>query len=190
MNKIWILAAVVLLFVLAVSVWFYIGKVGNWANTLGDKSKDIVNAKFGNMKITSPVFDNEEEIPAEFTCKGANVSPPLKFADLPSGTESLVLIVDDHDANGWIHWLVWNIPPNETGLSMGENIVFPQGKNSFGNQKYEGPCPPSGTHQYFFTLYALDTMLDLGAGSTEPQLETAMSGHIIEKAQLIGTFAK
>ncbi len=190
MNKIWVLAAIILLFVLAVSVWFYIGKVGNWANTLGDTSKNIANADFGNMKITSPVFENEEAIPAEFTCNGANVSPPLKFSNLPSSAESLVLIVDDPDANNWVHWLVWNILPNITGLSKGENIAFPQGKNSFGNQKYDGPCPPSATHRYFFRLYALDKMLDLQSGTTRAQLEAAMSGHIIEQAQLIGTFAK
>jgi Raf kinase inhibitor-like YbhB/YbcL family protein len=190
MNKIWVLAAIILLFVLAVGVWFYIGKVGNWANTLGDTSKDIANAKFGNMKITSPIFENEEAIPAEFTCEGADVSPPLKFTYLPSSAESLVLIVDDPDANMWVHWLVWNILPNTTGFSKGENIAFYQGKNSFGNQRYNGPCPPSETHRYFFSLYALDTMLDLNAGSTKAQLEAAMSGHIIEKAQLIGTYSK
>jgi len=190
MNKIWVLAAIILLCVLAVSVWFYIGKVGNWANILGDASKDIVDDGFGNMKISSPVFENEETIPAEFTCNGANVSPPLKFANLPSSAESLVLIVDDPDANMWVHWIVWNIPPNTTGFSKGENIAFPQGKNDFGNQKYDGPCPPSATHGYFFRLYALDTMLNLGEGSTKAQLESVMSGHIIEKAQLIGTYSK
>jgi Raf kinase inhibitor-like YbhB/YbcL family protein len=190
MNKIWILVAIILLFVLAVSVWFYIGKVGNWANILGDKSKDIVNDGFGNMKISSPVFENEETIPSEFTCEGADLSPPLKFTNLPNNTKSLVLIVDDPDANNWVHWLVWNIPPNSTGFSKGENIAFPQGKNDFDDQRYNGPCPPSGTHRYFFRLYALGTMLDLKSGATRAQLDAAMSGHIIENTQLIGTCSK
>jgi len=190
MNKIWILVGIMLLCVLVISVWFFIGKVGDFANLLGDTSKDIANDEFGNMKISSPAFENEGTIPAEYTCDGTDVSPPLTFTNLPNNTKSLALIVDDPDANTWVHWLVWNIPPNTTGFSKGENIAFLQGKNDFGNQKYDGPCPPSGTHRYFFKLYALDTMLDLKSGATRAQSEAAMSGHIIEKAQLIGTYSK
>jgi Raf kinase inhibitor-like YbhB/YbcL family protein len=190
MNKIWILVGIILLCVLAISVWFFIGKVGDLAHSFGKASKDIVDGEFGNMKISSPAFENEGTISAEYACDGTDVSPPLMFTNLPNNTKSLALIVDDPDANMWVHWLVWNIPPNTTGFSKGKNIAFPQGENDFGNQKYDGPCPPSGTHRYFFKLYALDTMLDLESGTTKAELESAMSGHIIEKAQLIGTYSK
>lgn len=146
--------------------------------------------KFGNMKISSTAFENEEGIPAEFTCDGDDVSPPLMFTNLPNNTKSLALIVDDPDApmGTWVHWLIWNIPANTTVIEENETLTFPQGKNDFGNQGYDGPCPPPETHRYFFKLYALDTMLDLESGTTKTQLESAMSGHIIEEAQLIGTY--
>ncbi|MFW6120451.1 MAG: YbhB/YbcL family Raf kinase inhibitor-like protein, partial [Petrotogales bacterium] len=133
------------------------------------------------MKLSSPAFENEESIPNEYTCEGADVSPPLMFSEIPEDTKSLALIVDDPDApmGTWVHWVIWNIPPDTISFSKGENITFPQGKNDFGKQKYGGPCPPSGTHRYFFKLYALDTMFDLEAGATKKQLEKAMSGHII-----------
>ena len=100
--------------------------------------------------------------------------------------------MDDPDApmGIWVHWLVWNIPVDKTSFSKGENIIFSQGKNDFGNLFYGGPCPPSGTHRYFFKLYALDTMIKLNEGSIKKQLETVMSGHIIEEAQLIGTYKR
>ena len=100
--------------------------------------------------------------------------------------------MDDPDASigTWVHWLVWNIPVNKTGFSKGENITYSQGKNDFGNLYYGEPCPPSRTHRYFFKLYALDKMIKLNEGSTKKQLESAMSGHIIEEAQLIGTYKR
>ena len=149
-------------------------------------------SRFGNMKLSSFAFENNKTIPSEYTCDGDDVSPPLSFSSIPNNTKSLVLIMDDPDASmeAWVHWLVWNIQANKTGFSKGENITFPQGKNDFGNFDYGGPCPPSGTHRYFFKLYALDTMLNLSPGSTKSQLEKAMSGHIIEEAQLIGLYGR
>lgn len=148
--------------------------------------------KFGNMKLSSSVFENEEAIPSEYTCDGADVSPALTFSAIPENTKSLALIMDDPDApmGTWVHWLVWNIPPNVTGFSKGENITYPQGKNDFGKLDYGGPCPPSGIHRYFFKLYALDTMLELKEGANKKQLESAMPGHIIEEAQLMGTYSR
>ena len=148
--------------------------------------------RFGNMKLSSPAFENEGIIPTEYTCDGADVSPPLIFSDVPENTTSLALIMDDPDAPGgtFVHWLVWNISANISGFSKGEDIVFPQGMNDFGTQKYGGPCPPSGTHRYFFKLYALDTTLALQEGSTKSQLEETISGHIIEEAELIGTYSR
>jgi Raf kinase inhibitor-like YbhB/YbcL family protein len=148
--------------------------------------------RFGNMKLSSSAFEDNGAIPSEYTCDGADVSPPLSFCNVPENTKSLALIVDDPDApmGTWVHWLVWNIPANKTGFSKGENITYPQGKNDFGNSDYGGPCPPSGTHRYFFKLYALDTTLKLNKGSTKKQLESAISSHIIEEAQLIGTYER
>jgi Raf kinase inhibitor-like YbhB/YbcL family protein len=148
--------------------------------------------RFGEMKLSSSAFDDNGSIPSEYTCDGGDISPPLFFSNAPENTISLALIVDDPDApmGTWVHWLVWNIPANKTGFSQGENITYPQGKNDFGNFDYGGPCPPSGTHRYFFKLYALDTTLKLNKGSTKNQLESAMSGHILEEAQLIGIYAR
>jgi len=148
--------------------------------------------KFGDMKLLCSAFEDGEAIPSEYTCDGSDISPPLSFSNIPENTKSLALIVDDPDAptGTWVHWLVWNIPANKTSFSKGENITFPQGKNDFGNLNYGGPCPPSGTHRYFFKLYALDTTLKINDGSTKEQLESAMSGHIIEEAQLIGTYSR
>jgi hypothetical protein len=149
-------------------------------------------SRFGNMKLSSSAFEDNKMIPSEYTCDGTDLSPPLSFSNIPENTKSLALIMDDPDApiKTWVHWLIWNIPINKTGLSKGENITYPKGKNDFGYLDYGGPCPPSGTHRYFFKLYALDTTIDLNEGSTKKQLESAMSGHIIEEAQLIGTYKR
>ncbi|VVB60588.1 Phosphatidylethanolamine-binding protein [uncultured archaeon] len=148
--------------------------------------------RFGNMKLFSSAFEDNRMIPSEYTCDGLDVSPPLSFRNIPENTKSLALIMDDPDApmGTWVHWLVWNISANKTSFSKGENITYPQGKNDFGDFDYGGPCPPSGTHRYFFKLYALDIILKLNKGSTKKQLELAMSGHIIEEAQLIGTYER
>lgn len=144
------------------------------------------------MKLSSPAFKNGGKIPAEYTCDGDNVSPALTFSDPPEKTKSLAIIMDDPDAPliTFVHWLVWNIPPSKTGFSKGENITLSKGKNGFRKQTYGGPCPPFGTHRYFFKLYALDTMLNLEPGSKKKDLEKAMSGHIIEETQLIGKYSR
>lgn len=154
---------------------------------MDEKQKEI-----GNMKLSSSAFGNKEVVPVEYTCDGDDVSPPLTFADVPNNAKSLAFIVDDPDApmGTWVHWLVWNVPPNVTGFSKGENIIFLQGKNDFGKLEYGGPCPPSGTHRYYFKLYALDTMLDLQPGTSKKQLEKAMTGHIIEEAKLMRTYSR
>ena len=144
------------------------------------------------IKVTSPAFDEGGMIPEKYTCDGEDMSPALSWSSVPEGTKTLALISDDPDApmGTWVHWLIWNIPPNITGFSKGENITYPQGKNDFGKLDYGGPCPPSGTHRYFFKLYALDTMLELKEGVNKKQLESAMSGHIIEETQLMGTYER
>lgn len=143
-----------------------------------------------NMKLTSPAFANNGAIPSEFTCDGAGLSPPLSISDIPKNTKSLALISDDPDApvGTWDHWIVFNIPTSTTLIPKGAEPSGVAGRNSWGKTGYGGPCPPSGTHRYFFKIYALDTILNLPKGSAKKDLETAMQGHIIEKAELIGLY--
>jgi len=140
--------------------------------------------------ITSPVFGNNEYIPAKYTCDGEDVNPPLKIEYVPEGTQSLVLIVDDPDAPAgtWSHWTVWNIPPAE---KIEENSVpGVEGLNDFGRHSYGGPSPPSGTHRYFFKVYALDTKLDLDKNSRKNDVEEAMEGHVLAKGEIIGLYSR
>ncbi len=141
------------------------------------------------MHIESPAFEANQTIPKKFTCDGEDLSPPLNIQNIPQGAKSLVLIVEDPDAPRgiFVHWLAWNIDPSSTQLSEG-TMPPSQGRNDFGELDYRGPCPPSGEHRYFFKLYALDTKLDLPAGSNKQQLENAMKGHILGKAELMGLY--
>ena len=142
------------------------------------------------MKITSPEFANNDFIPAKLTCQGEDVSPILKIEDIPQGTRSLALIVDDPDApmGTWVHWVVFDMPV----ISEIEEGAIPgkQGINDFGRKDYGGPCPPSGTHRYFFKIYALDEMLGLKEGINKGVLEKAMEKHILDKAELVGLYKK
>lgn len=144
----------------------------------------------GDMKLTSPEFEHNGSIPRKFTCQGNNVNPALVFEDIPEKTKSLSLIVDDPDApmGTWVHWVVFNIPV----ISRIEEAGIPgkQGRNDFGRKNYGGPCPPSGTHRYFFKIYALDKELNLNEGASKEDLETAMQGHILAQAVLIGLYKK
>lgn len=145
------------------------------------------------MKIKSSVFANQEKIPAKYTCTGEDVSPPLHFEEVPSAAKSLVLIVDDPDApspSAWVHWVVYNIDPTVTeNLENSVPQGGQQGTSSFGKSEYGGPCPPSGTHRYFFKLYALDMKLDLPSADKQV-LEEKMQGHILDQAELIGLYSK
>lgn len=145
------------------------------------------------MKITSPAFANQESIPEKYTCDGADISPPLEFSDIPEDAESLALIVDDPDAPAgtWVHWTVWNISPDTTGIaedSVPEDAQ--EGMTDFGQPGYGGPCPPSGEHRYFFKLYALDTELELDSSAGKKQLLDAMEGHKLAESELVGAYAK
>jgi len=145
------------------------------------------------MLVSSQAFPNNGMIPSEYTCDGANVNPPLTIRNVPAKTGSLAMIVDDPDAprGTWVHWVVWNVGPDTTEIpaeSVPRGAL--QGTNDFGKQGYGGPCPPSGTHRYFFKLYALDTSLALKSGATKVQLEEAMKGHILEKAELLGLYKR
>lgn len=144
------------------------------------------------MHIESPAFEAQQLIPKKFTCEGEDVSPPLIIQDVPKGTKSLVLIVDDPDAprGVFVHWLAWNIEPSSQQLAEGATPPS-QGRNDFGELDYKGPCPPLGKpHRYFFKLYALDVKLNLPAGSNKKQLEDSMKGHILGHAELIGLYQR
>jgi Raf kinase inhibitor-like YbhB/YbcL family protein len=150
------------------------------------------------MELKSPAFAHGAPIPPEHTCDGKDVSPPLSFAGTAPGTRSLALIADDPDAplGTWVHWVAWNIPagarslpgnlPKKDTLQDGTR----QGINDFQRAGYGGPCPPSGTHRYFFRLYALDTTLDLPATTTRRDLDRAMRGHVLAQAELLGTYSR
>ena len=144
------------------------------------------------MVLSSSAFENNGTIPSVYTCDGSGISPPLAITDVPKNTQSLALIVEDPDApSGTVtHWIVWNIPPQKSQFIEGEKIGFPQGITVAGITGYKGPCPPSGTHRYFFKLYALDTVLDLVDGSIKDDLVQAMNGHILEQATLMGKYSR
>jgi Raf kinase inhibitor-like YbhB/YbcL family protein len=142
------------------------------------------------MKLTSPEFKQGGAIPAKFTCDGADVSPALEIADVPENAKSLVLIVDDPDAPAktWLHWLVYDISPLSR-IAEGD-VPGKQGMNDFGKRDYGGPCPPSGRHRYFFRLFTLDGALDLKEGASRKDVEKAMEGHVLEKAELMGLYER
>jgi Raf kinase inhibitor-like YbhB/YbcL family protein len=144
------------------------------------------------MELTSPAFEHHQSIPKRYTCEGEDINPPLKITGIPKGTKSLILIMDDPDApNGtWDHWIVWNIAPAEQIQEDSVPAGAVQGKNSWGKREYGGPCPPSGTHRYFFKLYALDTPLTLGADATKQELLKAIGGSPLGYAELVGTYQK
>ena len=154
------------------------------------------------LNLTSPVFSHMGAIPSRYTCEGNDVSPALQWQGAPAGTKSLVLVCDDPDAPDpkaprmtWVHWVLYNLPP--TAMALREGIrtgELPKGTleglNDWKRTGYGGPCPPIGRHRYFHKLYALDTLLPAMESPTKTDLEQAMKGHVLEKAELIGTYQK
>jgi len=145
-----------------------------------------------SVSIATSAFQAGGDIPAKFTCNGANVNPELKINGVPNEAKSLVLIVDDPDAPRGLftHWIVWNIDPKTT--EIGENSVpvgGVQGTNDFGKRSYGGPCPPSGTHRYFFKIFALDTKLDLKPSARRTDLDTAIKSHILGQGESMARYA-
>jgi Raf kinase inhibitor-like YbhB/YbcL family protein len=159
-----------------------------WAPPAGS-----VEAKMAELVLVSPMFGNNGFIPKKYTCQGKDVNPPLAVEKVPDGTKSLALIVDDPDAPAgtWVHWVVWDIAPETREIP--EDTVPPQAKqgvNDFKKREYGGPCPPFGTHRYFFKLYALDNFPEPGGKGTKPDLLRAMREHIIAEAELVGLYRK
>lgn len=149
----------------------------------------------GELELTSPAFDDGGSIPETYGREAENVNPPLRIADVPDEAESLALIVDDPDAvtpagKVWVHWLVWNVSPSRTTIpeAWGPTDAV-EGTNDFDETGYGGPDPPDGTHTYRFKLYALDTVLDLSAGATKPELGQGMKGAVVARTQLEGTYS-
>jgi Raf kinase inhibitor-like YbhB/YbcL family protein len=154
------------------------------------------------LQIHSPAFADGGEIPPKYTCEGSDISPPLKWGGVPDDASSLVLIVDDPDAPDpaaprmtWVHWLLYNLPADLSGLPEGITAAdlpagAQEGLNDWTRSGYGGPCPPIGRHRYFHRLYALDTVLDGLNKPTRAQLDSAMKGHILAQAQLVGTYQK
>ncbi len=151
------------------------------------KSFEVKNMP--ELKITS-IFENNQNIPVKYTCDGQDINPLLYIKGLPNETKSLVLIMDDPDApiGVWDHWVIWNIP----FINIIEENTVPgeEGLNSWNRKKYGGPCPPSGTHRYFFKVYALDTMLSISSSSRKKDVEKAMKGHVLAKGQLMGLYSR
>jgi len=151
-----------------------------------------------SISLSSTAFAAGASIPSDYSCKGHSVSPPLAWGHPPAGTKSFALILDDPDAPSgtFVHWVIYNIPAASLGLpeaiptngQLADGTL--QGNNGSGRAGYTGPCPPSGTHRYFFKLYALDTLLGLSSGANKDQLLQAMQGHVLAQSELMGTFSK
>ncbi len=154
------------------------------------------------MELTSSTFTQNADIPSLYTCEGSDQSPPLAWSGVPSDSQSLALIIDDPDAPDpaapkmtWVHWVVYNLPADTTGLAAGASRTnLPagarEGLNDWQREGYGGPCPPSGRHRYVHKLYALDTVLPVLKPATKAALERAMQGHILAKAELVGYYEK
>ncbi|SMO49053.1 YbhB/YbcL family Raf kinase inhibitor-like protein [Fodinibius sediminis] len=151
-----------------------------------------------SLQLSSPAFEQNEKIPSVYTCDDRNISPPLEWSQVPGETRSFAIIFDDPDAPSktWVHWLLYNIPGDWTGLEAqveeDEEIAGGalHGVNDFGNYGYGGPCPPGGTHRYHMKLYALDTLLEIDPGVMKKELLQAMEGHVIEQAELVGRYSR
>lgn len=173
--------------ILAIGVWYIFRPL-----PIVSEPKPVLQV-VKDMKLTSSAFVNEEKIPVDYTCDGRSISPPFAISGVPAGTKSLAMIVDDPDAptGTFTHWVIWNIDPATTELAAGEIPQKSQeGTNSAGRIGYIPPCPPSGSHRYFFTLFALNTTIGLDGKAKKAELEAAMAGHIILQTNLIGTYGR
>jgi len=143
------------------------------------------------MKLRSPAFEHEGFIPKKYSCDGDDISPPLEIDDLPEGAVALALVMDDPDAPGgtFDHWVAYDIEPQAT-IPEGVDLLGTEGRNSWGRTGYGGPCPPGGTHRYFFTLYALDARLELASGATKEELRRALAGHVLVEDSLMSRYAR
>lgn len=150
------------------------------------------------LELTSTAFANGDPIPMKYTCDDQDISPPLQWKDPPEGTRSFALICDDPDApvGTWVHWVLYNLPGSTLSLpeAVPSDADLPDGgqhgQNSWGRSDYGGPCPPGGTHRYFFKLYALDTELELDAGASKEELLRVMEGHVLASTETMGVYSR
>lgn len=144
------------------------------------------------MEFFSPAFFADEKMPSQYTCDGKNVNPPLQIGGVDAKARSMTLIVDDPDAPAgtWVHWLVFNIPPQVSYIAEDQPPQGVLGINSWGETKYNGPCPPVGQHRYFFKLYILDVVLNLPKGASKHEVEKSMIGHVIDRAEFVGLYSR
>jgi Raf kinase inhibitor-like YbhB/YbcL family protein len=147
------------------------------------------------MKLSSPVFEHRGKIPSKYTCNGKGINPPLDISGVPSAAKSLVLIMEDPDVpknlrpdGMWDHWIVFNMPPDTKEIREGQEPRGIHGEGTGGNLGYMGPCPPDREHRYFFKLFALDSNLDLQKGAKKAEVEKAMEGHVLDRAELLGLY--
>ena len=152
----------------------------------------------GKIDVRSSAFGEGDRIPSDFTCEGADMSPPIEWYGVPATAQSLAILMDDPDApsGDWVHWLVYDLPPSlmqlPAGIPEGGRLASGglQGRSDFGTLGYGGPCPPRGNHRYFFKVYALDAMLHLKPGVTKKELVKAMQGHVLAEGRLMGTYER
>ena len=167
--------------------------MNSWCRSQAPAREFVAAAPAAALKVTSSTFSDGGKIPKKYTCDASNVNPPLRIENLPNTVKSLALIVDDPDAPGrtWTHWLVWNIEPKTTEIPEARAPSGSvQGKNDFGDASYGGPQPPSGTHRYYFKIFALDKTLDLKAGAKRKEVDAAIKGHVIAQGEVMGKYSK
>jgi len=193
MNKRLFLIIIIILIIIGILFFNHNNYLTDKQSTKIKLNELVDNTNLNNMKISSPAFENNNPIPKRYTCDGENINPPLLFEDVPLQTQSLILIIDDPDApiGTFLHWLVFNIPPKtrlieENSVPSGAIV----GKNDFNQNKYSGPCPPSGEHRYFFHLYALDTLLDLKENANLTEIKANIRDHLLAEAELIGLYQR
>jgi Raf kinase inhibitor-like YbhB/YbcL family protein len=150
----------------------------------------MIMANNETLEITSSAFDNGSDIPSKYTCDGEEINPPLSVSNIPEGTKTLAIIVEDPDApkGTFDHWVTWNLPPESIIEEKRTSGV--SGRNGAGKTGYYGPCPPSGSHRYYFNIFALDTSLDIEEGSDKKALQDAMRDHILSSGTLMGRYKK
>lgn len=151
---------------------------------------ETVSIKTTTLTVSSPSFNHGEHIPSKYSCEGEGINPPLNIRGIPEDTKALVIIVEDPDAPDHVfdHWLVWNIPPS--GAIAENSVPGTEGKNGRGDIGYTGPCPPSGTHRYFFEVFAMDQLLELEKGADKSMLTYVMQSHVIAYGELVGLYSK
>lgn len=193
------LSGFVILFVVLTFVSLVTGCIADNNNESQEDTDRLINESDGDIQnnsgeddimITSSAFEDGDKIPAKYTCDGENVNPPFEFENLPEATKSLVLIITDPDApsGNFVHWAVWNIIP-ESGIEE-NSVPGVVGRNSYGKASYTGPCPPSGTHEFVFRVFALDTELELEGGSKIDELEQSMQGHVLAEGKLTALYGR